>query len=299
MGYSKNFIALPKEALSDDRLNFRDLRILLAIISVVSWKDQKNKANPRVTTKREVIAERSGISLAAVTTHTARLQKFGWLSKSGNGGFSRPATYELLIPEIPHKLSPQSINTSPDSSYLDSEEGSHPENGEGSHPESEEGKEQMISSKENNQQKEIELTASEAQKLVDAGLFFSQIKNLFFNYSKELVFEKIDLLSMAKQKGSIHNPAGWIARALAENFVANPTAPQAESQASHLPFPSQAQSTPMPLPTPTAFVAPDPERLNAWLAELPLSSRKDFEECGFESPRWRGTYRAWATQKNH
>jgi len=304
MGYSTNFIALPKEAFYDRRLNFRDLRVLLSLISFVNKKDQKNINAPSITVRREKIAERAEISVAAVTNHTARLQKFGYLSKSGNGGYSRPATYELLIPEIPNKSLNESLDTSPDSGYLDSGEGSHPFSGEGSHPESGEGKEQRFFTKENNQQSEVELTIEEEAKLMKAGLLFSSIKNLFAKYPKDAVFEKVELLKAEAQKGLVYNPSGWLAKALAHNFEANPTAPQAERQASHVPFPSQASSMPStspdtPASTQVEFIAPSTEQVEAWLSVAHPATQKDFAELGFDSARLRGTYRAWANQKNH
>ena len=142
----------------------------------------------------------------------------------------------------------------------------------------------------------------EVNTLQTAGLLFSEIKNLFQTYPQPIIFEKIQLLAIAKEGGKkIHSHGGWLAKALSDNFVANPSAPGPERQASHIPFvPNAPAASPCSTTAPLAeFVEPSQERLDAWLAAAHPMTQKEFAELGFESARLRGTYRAWANQKNH
>ncbi|AGG33029.1 hypothetical protein D521_0460 [beta proteobacterium CB] len=163
-------------------------------------------------------------------------------------------------------------------------------------------KETSLIQKNNKPEEVVQLSPMEVNTLQTAGLLFSEIKNLFQTYPKPIIFEKIQLLAIAKEGGKkIHSHGGWLAKALSDNFVANPSAPGPERQASHIPFvPNAPAASPCSTTAPLAeFVEPSQERLDAWLAAAHPMTQKEFAELGFESARLRGTYRAWANQKNH
>lgn len=83
---------MPIEALQDDRLSPTEFRVLIGLLSYA------NADGRLMFVKRKTLAERCRVHLSQVTRATAALAKYGWLQKSGNGGKSRPASYQLSNP---------------------------------------------------------------------------------------------------------------------------------------------------------------------------------------------------------
>lgn len=87
------FSFMPVEVFADARLTLTQLRVLGVIYSFRS-KDT-NIAFP----KREAISKRCGISVTKISTATTALENYGWLKKTGKGGFGLPVQYRVCFPE--------------------------------------------------------------------------------------------------------------------------------------------------------------------------------------------------------
>ncbi len=281
MGWIKNFFRLPNEVLIDRRLGLRDLKVLASIASF------RQKDQTIVTIKRSKIAARAGLNSTAVTTATARLQKFGWLKKEGNGGCSRPAAYSLFLPDF-------SSETSSEYGYLESEQGTSLDSGEGSPPDSGEGKEQIFLQENNNKNLGAIISKEEENKLSEVGLSFLYIKNIFEKHPKDLIFEKIALLAIAKKNGTqVQNPAAFLACAIAQNWQAPISTPPPERHASHVLFPTSENCPPSSQKLEIESQQPDPAQVKAWLDQQHPKTQKDFAEIGFNSHRLLATFQTW------
>ena len=86
------FAKLPVEVFRDARLSARDLRILGLLYA---FANREGRCWP----SRRQLAALSGLPLGRVSTTTTRLARFGWLTKTGNGGRSRACRYRLHQPE--------------------------------------------------------------------------------------------------------------------------------------------------------------------------------------------------------
>lgn len=86
------YAKVPLSAISDDRLTFRQFKVLCALLS---FADKRGQCNP----SREQIAIRSGVDLSHVTRTTASLVELGWVLKIGTGGNSRATNYTVKTPE--------------------------------------------------------------------------------------------------------------------------------------------------------------------------------------------------------
>lgn len=86
------FSIVPVEAWSDKRLTLEQLRVLGAILS---FCDKDRSAYPG----RKAISTRSGVHIANVSSATSALERLGWLSKKGKGGFSKPSFYTIHVPQ--------------------------------------------------------------------------------------------------------------------------------------------------------------------------------------------------------
>ena len=85
--------------VADNRLNLRDIKLLLALCTVSDYTLTVN------TLSRKQLGQLAGMAENVITRISARLQKLGWLKKSGNGGRSQPASYQLAIPQqFIHKI---------------------------------------------------------------------------------------------------------------------------------------------------------------------------------------------------
>lgn len=83
---------VPIEALQDQRLSATELRVLIGLLSFASPDGRL------MYVKRQTLADRCNVHLSQVTRATAALARYGWLHKSGNGGKSRPASYQVTPP---------------------------------------------------------------------------------------------------------------------------------------------------------------------------------------------------------
>ena len=101
---SKKFAKLPLAVLSDRRLTLRQLKVLCALFS---FADADGVCWP----SKQALSERCAVSTKYISACTAALAQFGWLTKSGKGGFAIPARYVLRT----GTSSPDSSSTSPES----------------------------------------------------------------------------------------------------------------------------------------------------------------------------------------
>lgn len=88
------FSFLPIEVNLDPRLTLQDLRVLIALFSF------RNKTTNVVWPSRSKLSERCRMDVTKISVATGRLEKFGWLTKEGKGGFSKSTKYELTVPEF-------------------------------------------------------------------------------------------------------------------------------------------------------------------------------------------------------
>lgn len=88
------FAQMPIEIFHDCRLSKTDLRVLGVLLTFMNAK--KNYCYP----KRQTIAARAGIDESKISVATSRLEKFGWIKKTGKGGFSSPCLYIFTIPPV-------------------------------------------------------------------------------------------------------------------------------------------------------------------------------------------------------
>lgn len=86
---SDKFAKVPIAALADRRLSLRQLKVLCALFS---FADQDGVCWPT----KKTLSERSAVHITRISACTAALEAFGWLSKTGKGGFAVPAQYVLL-----------------------------------------------------------------------------------------------------------------------------------------------------------------------------------------------------------
>lgn len=83
------FAKVPITVLADRRLTLRQLKVLCALFS---FADQDGECWPT----KQKLSLRSSIHIKHISECTAALAAFGWLTKTGQGGFSVPAQYVLL-----------------------------------------------------------------------------------------------------------------------------------------------------------------------------------------------------------
>lgn len=92
--YAFRYSALPEPVLRDNRLHARDLRLLSALYMIAGRGNiVRNKSRSELGRLAGEMAEN------VVSVISARLVKLGWLKKTGNGGRSKAAEYQLTVPE--------------------------------------------------------------------------------------------------------------------------------------------------------------------------------------------------------
>ncbi|WP_146131871.1 hypothetical protein [Chromobacterium amazonense] len=91
--YEFRYSALPEPVFRDQRLNSRDLR-LLSVFYMIAGKTNlvRNKS------RKELGGLAGNMAENVVSVITSRLVKLGWLLKNGNGGRSKAACYQLIVP---------------------------------------------------------------------------------------------------------------------------------------------------------------------------------------------------------
>lgn len=84
----ERYARVPAAALSDTRLSPTEFRVLVALLL---------HANEHgiVWAKRKTLSAVCGVHPAHISRATAALARYGWIEKTGNGGRSRPAGYQV------------------------------------------------------------------------------------------------------------------------------------------------------------------------------------------------------------
>jgi hypothetical protein len=90
----KQFAIVPLEAIRDDRLGKMQLRVYIALRSML------DRDSDTLFVKREKIVERCGYKKEVVSRVTSQLEDLGWLIKIGRGGFSKPCEYRFTTPDL-------------------------------------------------------------------------------------------------------------------------------------------------------------------------------------------------------
>lgn len=88
-----SFTIVPNQAWADRRLTLEQLRVLGALLSFCT--PESRTCWPR----RQLIADRSGVHIANVSSATTALEGLGWLLKDGKGGHSKATRYTITVPE--------------------------------------------------------------------------------------------------------------------------------------------------------------------------------------------------------
>lgn len=84
----ERYARVPATALSDMRLSPTEFRVLIALLLHANVHGQ-------VWAKRETLSAACGVHPAHISRATAALARYGWITKTGNGGRSRPAGYQV------------------------------------------------------------------------------------------------------------------------------------------------------------------------------------------------------------
>lgn len=85
---------MPIAVFLDHRLTLIQTRILGAIFSF------RNKDTGIATVKRETLSKRCGYSPRTISEATTQLENFGWLVKTGKGGFSKASEFRITVPDL-------------------------------------------------------------------------------------------------------------------------------------------------------------------------------------------------------
>lgn len=88
------FSIVPIEVNLDARLNLKDIRVLIALLSF------RDKTTNLCWPSREKMAERCRMHVSDISHATTRLVGFGWLTKTGKGGYSKASVYQLHVPDL-------------------------------------------------------------------------------------------------------------------------------------------------------------------------------------------------------
>lgn len=86
------FSMVPVEVWADKRLTLEQLRVLGALLSFCG-------PDRRCFPSRDEISARSGVHVANVSAATTALERLGWVTKAGKGGFSKANHYTIHVPE--------------------------------------------------------------------------------------------------------------------------------------------------------------------------------------------------------
>ncbi len=88
-----SFTIVPNQVWADRRLTLEQLRVLGALLSFCT--PESRTCWPR----RQLIADRSGVHIANVSSATTALEGLGWILKDGKGGHSKATRYTITVPE--------------------------------------------------------------------------------------------------------------------------------------------------------------------------------------------------------
>lgn len=88
------FAIVPSEVVMDTRLTLEAMRVLVTLYSF------RNKNTGLTFPSREKIAARCGMHPSNISAATTKLVELGWLIKKGKGGYSKPTSYDIIVPEV-------------------------------------------------------------------------------------------------------------------------------------------------------------------------------------------------------
>lgn len=126
MNYKRElpFSIVPVEVAFDSRLNFRHVRVLIALLSF------RNRNTGLMCPSRKMISARCQLPLDRISLITTELVKLGWITKSGNGGKSSSCCYVLTVPDFVTEQLSHSIFSDDENMLTDSVTGTPNKNGE-------------------------------------------------------------------------------------------------------------------------------------------------------------------------
>lgn len=85
-----DYSIVPTGILNDKQITFRAMKVYIAIKSFM------NKETHECFPSRQLISKMTDIPVARVSVETDRLEKMGWIKKTGSGGRSTPCVYTML-----------------------------------------------------------------------------------------------------------------------------------------------------------------------------------------------------------
>jgi len=88
------FSLVPIDVARDKRLTLEQTRVLIALFSF------RNRVTDTVWPSRVAISERTGMHISNISQATSALVELGWISKVGEGGFSKSTRYTLCAPDL-------------------------------------------------------------------------------------------------------------------------------------------------------------------------------------------------------
>lgn len=88
------FSLVPIDVVRDKRLTLEQTRVLIALFSF------RNRVTDTVWPSRTAISERTGMHISNISQATSALVELGWISKIGEGGFSKSTRYTLCAPDL-------------------------------------------------------------------------------------------------------------------------------------------------------------------------------------------------------
>jgi hypothetical protein len=88
------FAYVPIEVIKDKRLTFEQTRVLIGLFSF------RNKSTNVCWPSRSALSERTGLHVSNISAATSALEKLGWLTKEGKGGYSKSSTYTITTPDL-------------------------------------------------------------------------------------------------------------------------------------------------------------------------------------------------------
>lgn len=88
------FSLVPIDVARDKRLTLEQTRVLIALFSF------RNRVTDTVWPSRVAISERTGMHISNISQATSALVELGWISKIGEGGFSKSTRYTLCAPDL-------------------------------------------------------------------------------------------------------------------------------------------------------------------------------------------------------
>lgn len=115
------FAVVPEEVMKDRRLGKQDILVLISLLC------HADKKSGKCWPKRESISADTGIRPQTISAVTSRLERLGWLKKTGKGGFSKSTTYVITVPDLSTVLKSSTVPESSTSTVPESSTSTVPE----------------------------------------------------------------------------------------------------------------------------------------------------------------------------